>query len=532
VKESDHGSMVNPGRRQFLVGVAGLGAAASASGLLAACGSGPGAAPFRAAGPTRGGDLRLGLTGGSTDTIDPHVGVTYLDFSRANSLYDPLVRLDARARPEYALAEEITPNGGSLSEWVIRLRSGITFHSGKDLTADDLIFTMRRILTGATNGLYGRIALGPIDPTGIKALDPRTVLVPMTRPFGSLVDQLASFSVFLYIVPDGFDPARQAPDGTGPFVYRSFTPGQRSVFTRNPRYWKSGLPYVDTLTIIDFPDTVSLVDALITGQIQAAGTLDGPQMAQLANTPGVTAHPSATGGMIPFTMRVDRPPFHDVRVRQAMRLLVDRPQMIDSALDGYGTVASDVFSPFDPDFDTSLVRQIDIDQAKALLKQAGQENLTVTLTTSAITTGAVAMATVLAEQAKAAGVTINLKNVPSQVFFTKDYLQSTFAQDYYTYFSYLPQVAESMLPSSPSNETHTNDAGYGRLYWQANATSSPAIRAEILHRMQEYDFTQGGYIIPAFTYSLDAYSDKISGYAAARVGEPISNLDYAHLYFK
>src|SRR5205823_3914334 len=142
-------------------------------------------------------------------------------------------------------------------------------------------------------------------------------------------------------------------------------------------YWQHGLPYAGTLTIIDFADTNSLASALITGQVHAAGTLDGPQMAQLANTAGVRAFPSPTGGIIPFTMRTDKPPFSDVRVRQAMRLLVDRPQLIDSALDGHGTLASDLFSPYDPGFSHDLHRRADIPQAKYLLKQAGQQDLQV-----------------------------------------------------------------------------------------------------------------------------------------------------------
>jgi len=345
------------------------------------------------------------------------------------------------------------------------------------------------------------------------------------------VDQLAAFFVFLYIIPDGFDPARHKPDGTGPFVYQSFTPGQRSVFTRNPHYWKTGLPYADTLEIIDFPDTVSLADALITGQVHAAGTLDGPQMAQLASTPGVTAFPSATGGIIPFTMRVDQAPFNDVKVRQAMRLLVDRPQMIASALDGFGTLASDVFSPYDPDFDHALRRGQDISQAKFLLKKAGREDLTVTLVTSPIATATIAMATVLAEQAKAAGVTINLQNVPSGTFFGPDYLSWEFAQDFYSYAPYLAQVTLSMLPSSPWDETHFGEPAYIRLYGQANATTDPARRKQIVQEMQQIDFTQGGYIIPAYIDTLDAYSTKITGYAPSRLGQPLDDYAFARFAF-
>lgn len=520
------------GRRQFLRGIAAASAAAGAGGLLAACGgSSSGATQHldQANRSLRRGDLKLGLSGGSSsDTLDPHKSLTYIDTSRLQSLYQPLVQLDAQAQVEYVLAESITPHQGSLSEWIIDLRPGVTFHNGKDFTASDVLFTFQRVYS---NGFTGKFGLGPIDLANTKALDSHTVLVQLTKPFSSFADQLAAFWYNLYIAPEGFNPAR--PVGTGAFVYQSFTPGQRSVFTRNPHYWKPGLPYADTLTIIDFSDNTTLQDALSTGVVQGAGALDGPQIASLATTSGIKTVVSHSGEIIPFTMRVDQPPFNDVNVRQAMRLLVDRPQLIDSALDGYGVVANDLFSPYDPDFDHSLVRpaQGDIQQAKFLLKRAGQEGLTVTLTTSAVATGTVAMATVLAAQAKAAGVTVNLSNVPAGTFFGPNYLKWTFAQDYYNYYPYLAQVAESMLKASPFNETHTNNAHYTSLYNQANATASPSLRKEIITEMQNYDFNEGGYIIPAFIDVLDAYSNKITGYTAGKVGQPLSNFDFEHFAF-
>ena len=301
-------------------------------------------------------------------------------------------------------------------------------------------------------------------------------------------------------------------------MFKSFSPGQRSVFTRNPHDWQPGLPYAGTLTIIDFPNTISLADALITGQIHAAGTLDPPQVPTLDTASGVKVVISQAGSIVPFTMRTDQAPFSDVRVRQAMRLLVDRPQMIDSALDSYGTLAADVFSPYDPDSGRLPLRHQDIPQARSLLKQAGQEDLKVTLVTSPVLSGVVAMATVLAEQAKAASVTITLKNVPPGTFFGPNDLNWTFSQDYYSYFPYLAQVAQSMLPASPYNETHIDNPRYTSLYHQAQATANTGLRREILHEMQQIDFTEGGYIIPAFADTLDAYSDTITGYAPARLG--------------
>jgi peptide/nickel transport system substrate-binding protein len=519
-------------RRQFLRGVAVTGAAASAGGLIAACSSPSSttSASTSSVGGKRGGDLKVGLSGSSgADTLDPHAGLTYLDSARAQSLYQSLLQLNNQAQIQLSLAEEITAK--TATEWIIRLRSGITFHSGKPLTAQDVIYTFRRIKTGNKGSSFaGGNSLGPMDLSALKALDSRTVQVTFTSPYASFLDQLA-YWYYLYIIPDGFNPEAEKPNGTGPFVYQSFTPEQRSVFTRNPHFWQSGLPYVDSVTVIDFPDNTSLQDALTTGVIDAAGAFDGPELAALGTVSGVKTVASHTGAITPFTMRVDQAPFNDVRVRQALRLLVDRPQLIDSALDSYGVAASDVFAPYDPDFDHSLHREQDIPQAKALLKAAGHENLTVTLTTSPAATGMVAMATVLAEQAQAAGVTIKLDNVPSSTFFGKNYLEWTFSQDFYNYSPYLAQVAQSMLPASPFNETHTNNPTLTNLYNEANATLSDSVRKQIEYEMQTFDFNDGGYIIPAFIDALDAYSTKITGYSASAVGQPLSTFDFQNWSF-
>ena len=519
------------GRRQFLRGAVATSAIAGAGGLLAACSSGSDGTSAKTGVPDaaqtrrRGGSLKLGLSGGSSDdTMDPHAGVVYIDYARINSVYQPLVFLNNQAEIQYGLAEKIEPRDKKATEWLIHLRQGIKFHDGKPFTADDVIFSLARAQKN-----NAAAALATVDAKGLKALDANTVLVPMTSPFGRLVEQLAAFFFDLYMAPVSFDPSK--PNGTGPFVFQSFTPGARSVFTRNKNYWKSGLPYVDTLEIIDFSDNVSLQNALVTDVVQGAGALDPQQIAALSSTKGVTAVAAKAGGFLPFTMRLDQAPFTDVRVRQAMRLLVDRQQMIDSALGGYATLASDVFSPYDPDFDKSLQRHVDIPQAKFLLKQAGQSDLTVQMTTSAIASGTIAMATVLSEQARAAGVTIKLNQVDPGTFFGDSYLSWNFSQDYYPYLPYLSQLAYSIVPGSPFNECHLKDAQYLSLYQQANETSSVPLRKEIESKLQEYDFNNGGYIIPAFSDSLDAYSDKIIGYSPAKVGEPLSNFDFEHFSF-
>ncbi len=468
-------------RRTFLRSAMAGGAAVAAGGLLdGAYGSGAGASTLRssspagASAPRRGGNLKVGLTGGgSTDTLNPfYGGISAIGTAHAQQLYQPLIQLANNAQLQYVLAEEIVPNG-STKNWTIRLKKGITFHNGKPFGADDVIYTLQTILNPKAP-LGGALVLSPVEPKKIKKVDNLTVEVPMSVPFGSFPEQLAAFWYFLYIAADGWKQGDK-PNGTGPFVYQSFTPGQQSVFVRNKNYWKAGLPYLDSVTILDFQDPTAVLNALTSNVIDCTGQLTGTQLRVLQQTANIKTLASQTGAIQPFTMRVDKAPFNNVNVRQAFRALINRPEFIATTLDGYGTVAADVTSPYDPDFDHSLKREQDVSLARHLLKKAGYDNdLTVTLDTSlAVSSSALGMATVFKQQASAAGVTVNLNQVSASNFFGPNYYTKVpFAQIYYDYSPYLSQVAQTFLPTSPFLETHFNDPHYTSLYYEANKTQN------------------------------------------------------------
>ena len=161
-------------RRSFM-SLLGTGAAAvSGAGLLAAWGgsslSGPSAASAAAVKPRRGGQLRVGLTGGaSSDTLYPLAEVTIPDLARSPQLFNSLIQFDSNGQLVNTLAEEITPNKNA-TEWTIRVKRGITFHNGKDLTADDVIYTFRQILKkrAAQAKITGTI-WEPVTPHGMRA---------------------------------------------------------------------------------------------------------------------------------------------------------------------------------------------------------------------------------------------------------------------------------------------------------------------------------------------------------------------------
>ncbi len=518
-------------RREFLRRSLKVGATVPLlGGIAAACGSSKASTSTTSASnnkPRYGGDIRVGLTGGSSaENLDANNSVGQPANMRCAELYDPLVVLNAQAQNEYALAEEITPNS-TATTWTVRLRPGVTFHNGKDLTADDVIYTFQRILNPKFP-LAGATALGPLDVKNMKKLDPLTVQLPMAAPFASFVEQLADYG-YLYIVPVGYD--LKNPVGTGPFRFESCTPGEQSVFLRNPNYWQHGLPYADSVTTIDFTDTSSMINALTSGQIDAAGNIDGISAKELGSNSAVKVVLSKAGGMIPFTMRVDKPPFNDVRVRQAMRLIIDRPQFLELVLNGFGTLGNDVFSPYDPCLDRSLQRHQDIDQAKFLLKQAGRQDLSVSLVTAPIFNGTVEAAQVFKQMAAMAGVNVTLQSVTTDVLFGPEYLAWSFSQDFWSYLPYLAQVAVEILPKSPYNEIHWNNPTTNRLYTQANAELDPTKRCAIKQEMMRLDFDEGGLIIPCFVGINDVYSAKLSGYGPSAVGFPFGSSSMDNLWF-
>ncbi len=513
-------------RRQFLgaagMAAGGLGLAAGGLGHLAR-----GLSPARSAvaKAKRGGTLVCALSGGdSSDTLDAQDPYNNVDFARVRQLYNSLVEYDADVVPQLSLAESVTPNA-TATVWTIRLKSGITFHDGKPLTADDVIYSFQRI-TNAKAPLPGAVSLTRMDVAGLKKVDDLTVKVPCNAPFSTFFQLLGAY--YYAIVPVGYDPKR--PVGTGPFKYKSFVPGVSSTFTRNDDYFETGLPYLDEIVINDYSDETSQVNALLSGAADVIDLLSATSIAAVKSGREEILL-SKGGGWTPFTMRVDKAPFNDVRVRQAMRLLVDRHEMLEVIFLGHGTVGNDLFAIWDPVYDHALPqRHQDIPQAKHLLKQAGREDLTVELITTPLAQGTVSAATVLAEQAKAAGVTINLRTLTTTAFFT-NYLKWVFSQDYWYYNPYFPQVAQATLSTAPFNECHFSNSKYDSLYSRGLSFLEESKRADVAHEMQEIDYDDGGYIIPYFPPVIDGYKKTLNGLVPSKTGLPLSGFNFQSLWF-
>jgi peptide/nickel transport system substrate-binding protein len=470
-----------------------------------------------AATPKRGGTFRIGVSGGSAkDFIDGQNIVTRPDQARIVTGWETLVGFDSKFKLAFnGLAESIEHNKKG-DVWTIRVRSGIEFHNGKTLGAADVIYSLQRLINPKL-GLFGGAALKSINPNAMKKLDKRTVRLTLKQVDGTILDALGQY--IAGVVPVGYSPnavgAAKPNIGTGPYKLQSFTPGQQSVHVRNPNYWRSGQPYFDKVIIIDFPDDTARVNALLGGQVDAITDVPPAQVAVVNNHSGTHVLESPSAAWTPICMRVDAAPFDDVRVRQAMRLIANRPQMVQQALSGHGHIGNDLYAPFDEAFASDLPQRVqDIAKAKSLLKAAGADGLTVDLQSSNGALGMNEGAQVFAQQAKAAGVTINVKILDSGAFYGDQYLKWPMSTDFWGSRNYLSQVAAGSLPTSPYNETHwpdSKDNSFLSLYNQALRTVDRTKQKTILHEMQKLEYDNGGYIIWGFSTLLDGYSTKVKG---------------------
>lgn len=476
--------------------------------------------------PKRGGDLRIALLGGSAaDSMEAQRTLSSTDHYTVTSLYSTLVTVSRDSAIVNHLAESLEPNADATA-WTLRIVDA-HFHDGRKITADDVIASFRRVVNPDAP-MAGAVGFKVLDADGMKALDSKTVHLPMLEPFGALPEFLSIYYMY-NIVPADFDPAK--PVGSGPFKIKSFVPGKHAVFERFDGYFK-GAPHLDTITILtSFTDETAAFNALRSNEVDIFAQAPLSLARRVQNEGGaIKALRSKAGQIIPFTMRCDMAPFDNVDVRKAFKLLVNREQMIKLALNGFGEVGCDVFASLDPDFDHSLKSTYDPDQARALLEKAGHANLQVDFDTADIAAGSLLTAQVLAQQAKAAGVTINLKKLNTDVFWNESYLNAPFSQTFWQYDPYIANLSAYIGPDALYNETRWRDETFLKYYAEARRNADPAKRRELVQAMQRLEHDNGGYIVPSYNVVVDLMSDRVRGLEPEASARPCGGFAFAEAW--
>lgn len=463
----------------------------------------------------RGGTLRVGVPGGpaASDTLDPHLeSVAGLGQAYRQNVYSKLTDMRPDGTFEDQLASSITPNKDA-TVWRINLRKGVKFHDGTELTADDVIYTFRRILDPANRLKQASGNIDMVDPTGITKTGKYSLTVRLLKPWSDF--RAAVGQRYVNIIKRGADgPWTVAnSNGTGPFKLQAWTPGAEYRLVAHSAYFEAGKPILAGVRMIAIPDAVARVNALISKQVDAISDLPVTQAPQVRSA-GAKVVVNPGGSWTPLVMNTTKAPYTDARVREAMKLLIDREKAVKVALGGFGTVGNDLFARYDELYDASIPqRTYDPVKAKQLLSAAGQLGTTFELATSEAESDFVPLALVFEEGAKKAGVKLSVRKDPADTFWDKTWGVAPFTFSSWGYRGFFTQWQQSFTAYNKEETNWVNDKATkaARLVSQAAATGDLAKRKELAAKAQLLHWEDGGYIIPYFKKKLDAVLPNVKG---------------------
>jgi peptide/nickel transport system substrate-binding protein len=373
------------------------------------------ARPARAQTPKPGGSLASAQTTEATG-LDPQLVPALSRSRRSPLMYNQLIRFDPdmNAVPELAESWQISPDGLT---WTFKLRQGVKFHDGQEMTSADVKFTFDRIVEKSP-GKADFVTVDKIEPMG-----KYTIKFVTKEPFAGLLASLGSFWGFI-ISEAGikkYGDLNKAALGTGPFMLVDWKVEQQMVLKRHPDYFRKGQPYVDELVLRVIPDEANIVAALRTGQIHHAFIEDNKNFNLLKDEKNLTGYRSSRLGYDFININASRGPLKDVRVRQAISWTVDRAQVMRVAASGFGRLTAPATAPMKqwqiPEEQWMRFYKPDVDRAKKLMADAGFANgFTVKLGVIPTFPTMVSGAPVVAAQLKRIGINAEIENVEYAVW--------------------------------------------------------------------------------------------------------------------
>jgi peptide/nickel transport system substrate-binding protein len=447
---------------------------------------------------------------------DPARLVTLSDVYHARMIFEPFIDADDAMQPVPVLAESWEVNADG-TEWTFRVRQGVTFHDGSPLTAEDVVYSFQRILDPATASPAVAEIAG-VKPENFHAVDRQTVKVIFDTPMVELPALLSSKHGMIVKQGATSDDIHFHPVGTGPFTVPEIKAGQiRTMFTRNANYWREGLPKSACIELRSVSEPTTRAITVLSGEADVVTVIDPSTVTTLKDNPNVTLTKAAGGSALTMSMFMDVPPFDDIRVRQAMKLVVDRQAMVDSALLGFGIPGNDnPILPSSPDAYRSDIIQRDVAKAKQLLAEAGYpDGISVDLHTTELYPGAMQMVQAYQEMAAEAGIKVNLLVGPAGEYWDVIWLKKPFAISTWGMRPTPIALAVAYRKDAAWNETHFFREDYDALLDKAAQTLDADARRKLYQEAQRMIAEEGGVIIPIFSSTIAATRKGCSGYTPA-----------------
>jgi peptide/nickel transport system substrate-binding protein len=510
-------------------------------GALAACGSSGSSSPSSSSGAgagKAGATIKVGIVV-PTAAINPVTVADQggLDMLAQTGEYLCLSTQTLTLKP--VLATSWSPNS-TADVWTFKIRQGVKFHDGTPLTADDVVYTyqLQTDPKNASNALsnFG----GVLSPSGVQKVDDFTVAFHLAAPNGNFPYLTSSDNYNMIILPKGYDPAKWQSSfvGTGPFVMKSYTAKVGASFTRNEQYWGTkALPAATQFTF--YSDQTPEILALSSGTIDVVGQFavsGGEQL--LASGAPYNIIRLRSSAHRELSMRCDQAPFTDPRVRQAIALTLDRKAIIQALFKGYADLGNDSpFAPVFPSTDTSVPQRAqDIAKAKSLLAAAGHPNGFSTHLTTEQLLEIPSYAQIVAQSAKAIGVTIGLTIESSSAYYGKatfgnsDWLDATMSLVDYGHRS-VPNVflgapletINSKTGTGSWNGAHFNNSQYDKLVSQYVATADLSTQRSIAGQIETLLLDQTPIIFGYFYNYLTATAKNTTGAYPTAIGHIFLN---------
>jgi peptide/nickel transport system substrate-binding protein len=469
--------------------------------------------------PKRGGTLRLALLapGAAINPLTTNdTGNVMLNQTGEYLIFDSNLKL--RLMP--MLATRWSHNGDG-TVWTFQLRKGVKFHNGAPMTADDVVYTFQQHSDprNAANALSTFQRL--LTPSGVVKVDPYTVQFHLESPNGNFPYLVSSDNYNTIIVPKGTDFSKWQSTfiGTGGFKLERYTQNVGASFVRNPDWWL-GQTYLDGTNFSFYDDAAPQVLALQHGDVDVIVQFAAQSGQALLNNPAYTIVHYTASVHRELSLRNDRPPFNDARVRRAVALTLDRPAMIKSLLNGYGQVGND--NPFAPQFasrDPSVPQRTqNVAQAKELMAAAGHESGVRAPLYTEINQEMPLLAQVIKGSAADAGITFDLTVESQDAYYGKstfgnsDWLDGTASLVDYgsrgvpNVFLQAPLMSDGVW-----NAARFKNPTYDRLVKQYIAALDLQSQRRIAGRIQRLLLEETPIVVPYWLNGLTATSSKVHG---------------------
>lgn len=463
--------------------------------------------------PTPGGNLRVSVNI-TPQVLNPMLVRTNPEYMIAEMLYSGLTTLgdDMTAQPD--LATSWTANSDA-SEWTFTIRDDATFSDGSPVTAADVVASFEKLLDPET-AAPGRRNLGPI--LSVTSGEDGSVTFKTDGPFADLPVALTYPTAKILpksVIDGGFESLAQTPVGSGPFKLVEFNADQNAIFAARDDYFLSGMPYLDQVEVITFPDAAGSNTALLAGEVDMMLEVQPTDFDRIAAAEGIEGLRTPSGRFLDVVMDTQVKPWSDPRVREALSLSVDREAMVELVAEGFGTPGND--SPINAAYAyhaETETKSYDPARAKELLAEAGYpDGLSLELVASEKPGYRSAMAVVLREMAKPAGFDISVKTMDHPSYLDQVWKKGPFYVGFYNMQPTEGTIFNLLFTSDASwNETKWNNAAFDALVDEADRTVDPAKRSTLYADAQKLMVKEVPALVPVFFDLLGAKASYVEGY--------------------